>query len=108
MKSKPLFALAVAGSFALCGGALAGGKHHQRSVEVQTPSSVSEAGPYLHEQPAIGSSSSMSASGNLSHDSTMSSSSNVEYWRMDEQPSGVGSTSETGASGSLRFDSTVK
>lgn len=105
MRPKTLFALAVAGSLAFSAGALAGGKHPQQTVEVQTPSSLSEAGPSLHDAPAIGASSSMSASGQVSYDSTVSSSANAEYWRIDEQPSGVGSTRDMGASGSIRFDS---
>jgi len=54
-KSTTLMALAVASTFA-CAGAFAGGGYHsermssQSSIEVQTPSSVSESAPWLTNQ----------------------------------------------------------
>jgi hypothetical protein len=103
MRLKAFLIFAVAASFVSSAGAFAGGKHHQRSAEVQTPSSVSEAGPSVPEALATRSTSGMNASARVTHDSKMSS--NAEYWRMDEQPSSVGASSSMGASGSIRFDS---
>jgi len=151
MKSRTLMALAVASTFA-CAGAFAGSGHHgthmssQSSYEVQTPSSVNESAPWLTNHATlsdgrsadttigfqegqfsdgpVGTSSSMSGSGNGGYDSTtptrspddlsMSSMQTidngdsvtfVEYWLLDAEPSGTGMSSSAGGSGSGSFNS---
>ena len=106
MKPQTLFAMALAGTLACSLNASAGRAQPQNGAEVQTPSSVSESGPSQHDALAMGPHSRMSASNRAQHEATMSSSSNVEYWRMDEQPSEVGASSGASASGTVRFDST--
>ena len=106
MKPKPLIAMAVAAAFAVSTGALAGGKH-QRSVEVQAPASVSEAGPSMSESTGIGGTSGMGAMGTIGHDSARISGETADYWRMDAEPSDVGSTPAVGASGSVGFDASL-
>lgn len=105
MKPKTVIAMAVAGTFAICTGALAGGNSHS-SVEVQTPSSVSESGPSMSEPTNFGGTSGLSAMGTLSHDSSLTSST-VDYWRMGEEPASVGSTSSEGGSGTIGFDASL-
>ena len=109
MNPKTLIAMAVAGMFAITTGAFAGGKSHspQSRVEVQTPSSVSEAGPSMSESIHRGGTSGIGATGSVTHDSSMATSETVEYWRMDEQPSGVGATPTAGASSTVGFDSSL-
>jgi hypothetical protein len=104
MRPKTLIAMAVAATFAISTGALAGGKQH-RSVEVQTPASVSEAGTSMSESMGVGATSAMGATGTIGHDSALISGETADYWRMDAEPSDVGSTSAAGASGSVGFDS---
>lgn len=106
MTPKTLIAMAVAGTFAISTGALAGGKNHSR-VEVQTPSSVSEAGPSMSESTSVGGTSGRSATGTVGHDSSLTAGETADYWRMGEEPSGVGSTSSVGASGTIGFDASL-
>ena len=110
MKGKTLIAIAVAGVFAGSGAAFAGGgyKHHS----VQTPMSVSEAGPNdayhsssFRESRAIGASSRASGSGSVGFDSSKSSSANADYWRIgSEEASETGASAAAGASGSVGMD----
>lgn len=100
MRSKQLIAMAIAGTFALSTGALAGGNfHQQRGAEVESPATVSESGSSLE---SIGASSNTSGSGSVGYDA--SSGTTTEYWHMGGDSS-VGSSSDMGASGSIEFGS---
>ena len=126
MKSRTLLAVAVAATFSAS--AFAGGaKHH--SVEVMTPSSVSESAPWLTGQPHLGGwtapdAMSLAMSHELAGDQLVGASAGTsgfgavgsepfyvvettEYWLIGEQPSelGVGTSSSLGGSGSVGFDS---
>lgn len=100
MKSKKLIAMAIAASFAVSAGALAGGKfNHQKGAEVRTPAVVSESGSSV-DSIGVGASSSASGSGSVGFDA--STRSTTEYWHMGGD-STVGATPDMGASGSIGF-----
>lgn len=98
MKSKRLIAMAIAASFAVSAGALAGGKfHQQKGAEVRTPAAVSESGSSV-DSIGVGASSSASGSGSVGFDA--SSGSTTEYWHLGGD-SAVGASPDMGASGSI-------
>ena len=104
MKPKSLMAMVVAAMLAWSGGALAGGKHRQNSVEAQMPSSMSESGASLRDPATMRSRSGIGLSPKSDQDTSIAASPRVDYWRMDEQPADVGATPGAGASGIVGSD----
>ena len=113
MKSRTLLAMGVASAFA-CTGAFAGSGMH-RSVEVQTPASVSESAPWLTGQSLASGTvhgamdrAQFGDSGSVGYDSTAAMSgrqSDVDYWLLGADGYGTGSSDSMAQSGSVAFDS---
>jgi hypothetical protein len=94
MKARSLIAIAVAGTFAWSAGALASG--FQRSVEVQTPASVSESAPWLTGQPHL--------AGWSAQGSTRMS--RLPREQLSDSSTATGASSGMSAYGSAGYDST--
>jgi len=94
MKPRSLVAIAVAGTFAWSAGALAHG--FERSVEVQTPASVSESAPWLTGQPHL--------AGSSAQPSTRMSS--LAHEQLNDSSTATGASSGMSAYGSGGYDST--
>jgi hypothetical protein len=94
MKPRSLVAMAVAGTFVWSAGALANGS--QRSVEVQTPASVSESAPWLTGQPHL--------AGSSAQASTRMSS--LAHQQLSDSSTASGASSGMSAYGSGGYDST--
>ena len=110
MNSKSLIAIAMMGIFVGAGSAQAGGSAVKHKSSVRTPATASDlkldrtlSAPDYNaaDRPAIGASATAGASGEIGFDSSMTTSTGTEYWRMDESPADASAAASGAGNGGL-------